>query len=308
MRSAAPAMSSSWRCHSRSDSPMPPGHRLVQVDRRLLGVGRADLGHEPEVARVDHEQDRRDRLDRPAGAEQRDVELVVPPAVAGAVGGQPVGRRLELELGQVDRAPADVLVGDELELLEQRDEARDHHLAVDPPAAGRRRLGEDLERLERHRAVGVRVVVDVDPVDVGLALAPLEAVHVVLDRLVDVDGALVDEDLGAEQVDLAEDPRPVRRRVDDHDVLRRRRPQRDLRGREVLARPVPAAVVGLADVALLGRGTRAGRRPGRARRPRPARTAARRSPPAGARAGRAGCPGRAAPPRACPRAGTPGGG
>ena len=170
---------------------------------------------------------------------------------ASALGRQPVGGRLELELRQVDRAPADVLVGHELELLEQRDEAGDHHLAVDPPAARRRRLREDLERLERHRPVGVRVVVDVDPVDVRLALAPVEPVDVVLDRLVDVDRPLVDEDLRGEQVDLAEDARPVRRRVDDHDVLRRGRPERDLRGREVLRAPVPAAVARLADVPFL---------------------------------------------------------
>ena len=168
------------------------------------------------------------------------------------LGGQPVGGRLELELGQVDRPPADVLVGQELQLLEQGHEARDHHLAVDPPAAGRGRLGEHVERLERHRPVGVRVVVDVDPVDVRLALVPLEPVDVVLDRFVDVDRPLVDEDLGAEQVDLAEDARAVRRRVDDDDVLRRGRPERDLRRREVLARPVPAPVARLADVALLG--------------------------------------------------------
>ena len=37
-------------------------------------------------------------------------------------------------------------------------------------------------------------MVDVDAVDVGLALAPVEPVHVVLDGLVDVDGVLVDED------------------------------------------------------------------------------------------------------------------
>ena len=63
-----PATSSSWRSKSRSDRPTPPGHRLVQVDRRRLVVRRADLGDEAEVARVDHEQDARDRLDRPAGA------------------------------------------------------------------------------------------------------------------------------------------------------------------------------------------------------------------------------------------------
>ena len=76
--------------------------------------------------------------------------------------------------------------------------------------ARRRRLGEDVERLEGHRPVRVRVVVGVDPVDVRLALAPVEPVDVVLDRLVHVDRVLVDEDLGGEQVDLAEDPRPVR--------------------------------------------------------------------------------------------------
>ncbi len=230
----------------------PARHRLVQVDRRRLGVRRADLRDQAQVARVDHQEDRRDGLDGPARAEQRDVEIVAPPAGTHVVGGQPVGRGLELELGEVDRTPADVLVGDELELLEEGHEARDHDLAMDPPAAGRRRGRELLERLERDRPVGVRVVVGVDLVDVGLALVPLEPVHVVLDRLVDVDGALVDEDLGAEQVDLAEDPRPVRGRVDDHDVLRRGRAQRDLRGREVLARPVPAPVARLADMPLLG--------------------------------------------------------
>ena len=59
----------------------------------------------------------------------------------------------------------------------------------------------------------------------------------------------MDEDLRREQIDLAEDPGPVRRGVDDHDVLRRGAPERDLGRREVLGAPVPAPVVGLADVA-----------------------------------------------------------
>jgi hypothetical protein len=89
-------------------------------------------------------------------------------------------------------------------------------------------------------------------VDVRLALTPLEPVDVVLDRLVHVDRAFVDQDLGREQVDLAEHARPVGCRVDDHDVLRGGGAHRDLRGREVLRAPVPAAVAGLADVALFG--------------------------------------------------------
>ncbi len=95
-------------------------------------------------------------------------------------------------------------------------------------------------------------MVDVDPMDVRLALVPFQPVHVVLDRFVDVDRTLVDEHLGAEQVDLAEDARAVGRGVDDDDVLRRGRAERDLRGREVLARPVPASVACLADVAGFG--------------------------------------------------------
>jgi hypothetical protein len=58
----------------------------------------------------------------------------------------------------------------------------------------------------------------------------------------------VDEDLGTEQVHLAEDPWSVGGRVDDDDVLGGGCPERDLRCREVLAGPVPALVVRLPDV------------------------------------------------------------
>ena len=141
--SAAPSTSSSWPLEQALARADPARHRLVEVDRRSLVVRRADLGHQAEVARVDHQEDARDGLDRPPGADEGDVELVAAPRSAGTDLAasdrlQPGGRRLELELRQVDRAPADVLVGAELELLEQRDEARDHHLAVDPSAAGDR--------------------------------------------------------------------------------------------------------------------------------------------------------------------------
>ena len=73
---------------------------------------------------------------------------------------------------------------------------------MDPRPAGGRRLREDVERLEGHGPVGLGVVVDVDPPDVGLALIPVEAVHVELGRLVQVDRVLVDEGLRCEQVNL----------------------------------------------------------------------------------------------------------
>ena len=118
-----------------------------------------------------------------------------------------------------------------------------------PPSAVVR--GEDVERLQRHRPVGVGVVVDIDLADVGLPLAPVELVDVVLDAVVQVDRLGMDEHLRREQVRLADDPRPIRRGVDDHDVLRGRGPQADLRRREVLRAPVPPPVARLADVALL---------------------------------------------------------
>ena len=238
--------------------PEPLGHadaagdRLVQVDRGRLRVRRTHLGDEAEVAGIDHQEHARDGLHRPSRAEQRDVELLAPPPAGQGVGRDPVGGGLQLDLGQVDGAPADVLVRAELELLVEGDEARDHHLAVHATAAGGGTGAEDVDRLEGDGPVGVRVVVGVDPVDVRLALAPFEPVDVVLDGLVHVDRVLVDEHLGREQVDLAEHARPVRRRVDDHHVLGRRGAQRDLRGREVLRAPVPAAVLALVHVPALG--------------------------------------------------------
>ncbi len=142
--------------------PHAAGHRLVEVDRGRLVVGRAHLGHEAEVARVHHQQHRRHGLDRAAGADQRHVQLVPPPAPRRLLGGEPVGGGLELDLGQVDRSPANVLVGAELELLVQGDQAGDHDLAVDPGAAGGRGGREHVERLEGHGPVGVGVVVRVD--------------------------------------------------------------------------------------------------------------------------------------------------
>ncbi len=161
---------------------------------------------------------------------------------------------MQLDLGQVDAPPAQVLVRLEAQLLEYGGEARNHHLAVCPL---RRRPGgrtrESFERLERDRQLRLRVVVDVDRPDVGALLVPVEPIDVVLARLVQVDGVLVDQRACREKIDLADDHRPrMAQRVDDDHVLRRRDAQRDLRRGEVFACPVPASIVGLADVAFLG--------------------------------------------------------
>ena len=108
------------------------GHGFVEVDGGCPVVRRADLGDQAQVARVHHEKDARDGLQRPTGARQRDVELRPAPADRRLLGRQPVGRRLELDLGEMDRPPAEVLVRDELQLLEERRPARDHDLAMTP--------------------------------------------------------------------------------------------------------------------------------------------------------------------------------
>ena len=233
--------------------PDPAGDAVVEVDDGLLEMRRTDLGDQAKVVRVAHEQHAGHRLHRPPGADERDIELLAAPAGhGGRVKGQPVGRRVHLHLGQVDAAPAQVLVRREAQLLVDRGQPADHDLAVRAGAPLGRLAGERLQRLERDGRLGLRVVVDVDGADVRLALVPVQPVDVVLARLVEVDGALVDERRRAEEVDLADDPRPRPAGIDDDDVVGRGRPQRDLRGREVLAGPVPPPVVRLAHVALLG--------------------------------------------------------
>ena len=85
--------------------PDPTGNRLVQVDRRLLCMGRADLGDETKVAGVHHQQDRSDGLDGTADTQQCDIELVASPPAPRALDGEPVGRRLKLELRAGRSAP-----------------------------------------------------------------------------------------------------------------------------------------------------------------------------------------------------------
>ncbi len=122
---------------------------------------------------------------------------------------------------------------------------------MDPIAARYRAFREPFERLERYGPIGIGVVVHVHAPHIGLALVPIQLVDVKLRRLMDVDRVLVHQRLRGEYVDLADDSRPIARGIDDHDVFFRGRPQRYGRRREVVARPVPAHVAGLADVALL---------------------------------------------------------
>ena len=84
---------------------------------------------------------------------------------------------------------------------------RNHHLAMSTLGGRYGRLCERLERLERDRQQRLRVVVDVDRLHVGSALLPVEAFDVVLARLVDVDGVVVDQHGCGEQVHLADDDR-----------------------------------------------------------------------------------------------------
>ena len=231
----------------------PAGHAVVEVDDRPLEVRRADLGHQAQVMRVAHQQHAAHRLHGAPGPHERHVQLIAAPAGDGArIEGQPVGGRVHLELGQVDASPAQVLQRGEAQLLVDRGQAADHHFAVGAGGPVGLVAGERLEDLERDGRLGLGEVVHVHGPHVRLPLVPVQAVDVVLARLVEVDGALVDDGRRPEQVDLADDARARPAGIDDHHVVGGGRAQRDLRGGEVLARPVPAPVIGPSHVALLG--------------------------------------------------------
>ena len=143
--------------------PDAAGNRVVEVEGRPAGERRLDLRQHAEVARVAHEQQRAGRARHPRQADERAVERVPVVAVDQLRRRhEPGGGRVHLLLGDADRAPAHVLVGVELELLEHGHLPGDHHLAA-LPLAGRGLVGllEDLEHLQRDAEVRIGVVVDV---------------------------------------------------------------------------------------------------------------------------------------------------
>ncbi len=86
-------------------------------------------------------------------------------------------------------------------------------------------------------ADGVGVVVDVDALDVGLALLEVEMLDVVLLAAVKVDGFFVEEDESAGEIDFANDGGRAGD-VDDHEIVAGHGAQADGIGRIGFLHPV----------------------------------------------------------------------
>src|SRR5438094_9269113 len=140
-----------------------------------------------------HEQKWRETVQEIPEAGERDFDTLLRPARDRALGQRaPERRRLQLLLGEMDLAPADVLVRVHRELLVDRGERRDEDLAVREVEASLRRAPVELvDDADAHSELRLRVVVDLHLAQVRLRVAPVEALDLELLRLVQVDGLLV---------------------------------------------------------------------------------------------------------------------
>lgn len=149
----------------------------------------------------------------------------------------PVGFGLFVQLGQVDVAKTHVFVSLETDFLVFRHHGADRHFPeVAVNATGRvfafgldgfaEIRGQHLDVALFH---GVGVVIDVHLAGVGGAAVPIQSVDDVGLALVQVDGLFVDQHRRAVQIHLAQHAVAVAG-VDDHEVFRAGRPQRDFLG------------------------------------------------------------------------------
>ena len=106
-------------------------HALVEEDGRQAGERRLDLGDDADVVRIAHQVERGDGTEQAGQPDEAAFDLFFGEAAGAGLGdGDPEGGGLELFFGQVDLAPADVLVGVELDLLEDGGLVGDADLAV----------------------------------------------------------------------------------------------------------------------------------------------------------------------------------
>ena len=147
--------------------------------------------------------------------------------------------------GEFEFAVPDIFVGEEFDFLEANDLGADEDIAVGmagsrgsrggkrprvrkwdrrafqslSPCGFRTALsGGDFEDADLGVADGVGIVVDVDALDVSLALLEVEMFDVVLLPAVNVDGFFVDEYKRAGEIDFADDAGRASD-VDDHEIV-----------------------------------------------------------------------------------------
>ncbi len=151
---------------------------------------------------------------------------------------QPEGGGVHLLLGHREVARADVLVRVELDLLEADDLPVHAHVAVGRARARERRGIELLEHLDLRVVDGVGVVIALDAAHVSLAPFVVELLHLVLPRLVQVDGLLVQRGEGGGEIDFGDHLR-LAGGIDDDEVVAGDRAQADGVGGVGVRGPVP---------------------------------------------------------------------
>src|SRR5258705_12805474 len=165
------------------------GRHVEEVDRRSLCVRRADLDREAEIVWVAHEEERREAVKKIAETRQRDLDPLPRPSGDDALGQRAPERcRLQLLLGKMDPAPADVLVRVHRELLVDRGERAHEDLTVREIEAARRLMPVELvDDADANGELRLRVVVDLDLAHVGLRVVPVQPFDLELLRLVEID-------------------------------------------------------------------------------------------------------------------------
>ena len=147
---------------------------------------------------------------------------------------------MHLLFGHGEVAGAHVLQRVELDLLEPHDLPVHAHLAVDGPCAGERDGVELFQHLHLRVVDGVGEVVALDPPHEGFAGLVVEPLHLVLARLVQVDGLLVQRGQGAGEIHFGDHHR-LAGGVHHHEVVAGDGAQADGVGRIGVRSPVPGA-------------------------------------------------------------------
>ncbi len=136
---------------------------------------------------------------------------------------QPECRRVHLVLRQFELSRADVLVGEELDLLETHNLRAHQHVAVGPHCRTRNALlFGDFK--DSHLGVpdGIRVIVHVYPFHVSFPLVEIQPLDVILLTLVEVDRFGMNGCERGREVDLSDHLGPAvlfTRRIDDHEIV-----------------------------------------------------------------------------------------
>src|SRR5207245_3949544 len=151
-----------------AEQPLGQAHAawraFVQVDRGAAGVRRADLVDAAQVVRVAHQVEWGDVMERMGEGGEGALEAVTRrERVADNYGWEdpPGAGRVHRRLGQGDRAPADVLLREEFQFLEDRRPVGDDYVTV-CAGEGTACCGIFAEDVDADGDLRIGIVVDLD--------------------------------------------------------------------------------------------------------------------------------------------------